>query len=502
MHHRRIFFQCRVQLFIQCCIGSRPQSSRRIAFVNSKVTHQSHSIVSCPIAISWDCLPIIRAFILTADGIRRELRRSPEQFMVWPHGWTKLAHREIASPREHHQPRVCALQLVKDSLSHWTRVPNITPKIWIVAFVRPVQVTAWSSLCPQREVRRTIFNRAVSMKGRLLADGPRVVCLRMDPGRLRMSKSRLRTASRLSNRPTRGSRHPVGSKSWSGRGHDLKDSDLTMESVLWLYRRRWHKPALPYLPEQESACTGWWVGARACTQHCCFQNSLLRCQVLLCRTLTEAGLPWVCSSKANVTPVPVLHPFHRYWPHSYDYNTPSTSPRLPRSWLIVYVPCKIRMTKHLLRFADTQGFTYSGPENWRVSEVPDIFLGWRSQVACTDVMQLLRLIRPRFCRVKEFLRTAPPRWLCIAMAFRGSSFFTKGIPSVAQNSLLAMPGSWHVSYFPLPMVLVNSRNQWQSRACLNIFVFLFLSFFCLKKETPAQNRVCSLERRGAPHALH
>ena len=43
---------------------------------------------------------------------------------------------DIASPREHHQPRVCVLQLVKDSFSHWTTVPNITPKNWIVAFLR------------------------------------------------------------------------------------------------------------------------------------------------------------------------------------------------------------------------------------------------------------------------------------------------------------------------------------------------------------------------------
>ena len=70
-------------------------------------------------------------------------------------------------PREHHQPRVCALQLVKDSLSHWTRVPNITPKSWIVAFLRR-----------SRPDRLCVPN--VKFAERFVPSMRKVVCLRMN----------------------------------------------------------------------------------------------------------------------------------------------------------------------------------------------------------------------------------------------------------------------------------------------------------------------------------
>ena len=98
-------------------------------------------------------------------------------------------------------------------------------------------------------------------------------------------------------------------------------------------------------------------------------------------------------------------------------------------------------------------------------------------------MQLLRLIRPRFCHVKEFLRTAPPRWLCIATAIKGSSFFYQIYSECGSK----FPLSTARVLARLVLSLAHgSRNQWQSRACLNIYVFLFLSFFCLNKETPAK----------------
>ena len=87
-------------------------------------------------------------------------------------------------------------------------------------------------------------------------------------------------------------------------------------------------------------------------------------------------------------------------------------------------------------------------------------------------MQLLRLIRPRFCRVKEFLRTAPP----VAL-YRHSNQRLFIFYQIYSECGSKFPLSTARVLARLVLSLAHgSRNQWQSRACLNIYVFLFLPF--------------------------
>ena len=63
-HHRRIFFSCRAHVTIPCtCTGSRPHGSSEL-LVEVRVILKSHSIVSCPIAISWVRPTILLAFLM------------------------------------------------------------------------------------------------------------------------------------------------------------------------------------------------------------------------------------------------------------------------------------------------------------------------------------------------------------------------------------------------------------------------------------------------------
>ena len=70
---------------------------------------------------------------LTTKSAKELLVEPPAtvELLLWEKRATLDARQtwDIASPRQHHQPRVCALQLVKDSLSHWTSAQHHPKKL-------------------------------------------------------------------------------------------------------------------------------------------------------------------------------------------------------------------------------------------------------------------------------------------------------------------------------------------------------------------------------------
>ena len=111
---------------------------------------------------------------LTTKSAKELLVEPPAtvELLLWEKRATLDARQtwDIASPREHHQPRVCVLQLVKASLSHWTRVPNITPTNWIVAFLRR-----------SRPDRVCVPNVKVAERFSIVPSVRKVVCMQMAP---------------------------------------------------------------------------------------------------------------------------------------------------------------------------------------------------------------------------------------------------------------------------------------------------------------------------------
>ena len=64
MHHRRIFLVTRTVIHPMHMHWLKVLTSQDELHLSVRVIRQSHSIVSCPIAISWACLPILLAFLL------------------------------------------------------------------------------------------------------------------------------------------------------------------------------------------------------------------------------------------------------------------------------------------------------------------------------------------------------------------------------------------------------------------------------------------------------